>query len=114
MNPIATTHRPRRAGFTLVEILAALAISGAVLYACSSALIASLRAETASGAARELDFISERLAAQVRIGMKPAVDESGSWKLESKDVRFDSREWIAWTVQAADRPSLRAELDFQQ
>ncbi|HEY8240955.1 MAG TPA: hypothetical protein VIH35_05885 [Kiritimatiellia bacterium] len=104
-----------KTGFTLIETVAALAICVAVLYACSSALIASLRAEQTSTLAQQLDFTCERLAALHAAGLDPktAMESESAVATKTDDVRFDGHEWTTWTVQAPGRATLRATVSFR-
>ncbi len=98
-------------GFTLVEIVVALAIASVLIYACASALLGSLRAEQATRRARELDLACERVAALGHLGLDPA-SVGGDWVVTKNDVKFDGKEWTTWDV-SAPRSALHGVVAFR-
>jgi prepilin-type N-terminal cleavage/methylation domain-containing protein len=63
MRPTCPAPEPdQRPGFTLIEIVVALAICTITIYACASALLTSLRAEGTARDAMTLDLALDRLA----------------------------------------------------
>ena len=106
-------------GFTLIEVLIALAISAFICGAVSSALFSALRAEEQAGWLHEGAARLGALAAAEAAGYEPpAVPAGGGWTVERAEVTVKAhgkkQRWRTWTVSPEARPSLRLRAAFSQ
>ena len=102
----------RTAGFSLIEIVVALAICTVLIYPCMTSLTMSLRAEQTAGRAREIELACERVAAMYRAGLDPK-DAGLPYEMTSDEALFDSKAWTVWQVSLPGTHGLVGRLEFR-
>jgi prepilin-type N-terminal cleavage/methylation domain-containing protein len=110
-----TSDRPAR-GFTLIEVLVALAIAVVLCGAISSGLVLALREETRSADAGEMALAVRTAAARRLFHPDPSPEPIGGFEIERTPVETgdddEKQAWDQWTLFAPDRPSHRLVLLF--
>lgn len=109
------------AGFSLLEVLASLAIAVILVFTASSALMTVLRGEETAEHLRRGTMLVHTLASRQWTGRIPPEDmeESGAegWALQVESVSGGTEEepleWSVWKASPPARPSLTITVAFR-
>lgn len=111
----------RRAAFTFVEVLIALALCALLVATVSSALIHLTRIERRTTLLREAPFHLQTLACQSYLDLAPVADLPAglppAWSAQSQtEVTEDDEQqtpWLCWRLAVADDPAFAYTLSLR-
>lgn len=104
-------RRPRTAGFSLIEVVAAMTIAVILVLTASSALLTALRGEETAEHFRQASLLIPTLAATHWLGLaEPAPDAFAGWTVaagsQTDSDADEPVEWRIWDLAPDGRPSL--------